>query len=128
MRNEKICIFTAEEDCPKLAVNLTCEDCEKYKHYETIEKAVNDFVSLGESFNDLFAMCNILLKNNGTSVKLEVPVESIQKINRVMIALLTVKEDQTEYEVIYRRLIFYFFSIIVDEFIENEYTEDTLLN
>lgn len=126
MRNEKICIFTTEEDCSKLAVNLTCEDCEKYKHYETIEKAMNDFVSLGESFNDLFALCNTLLKNNGTLVKLEVPVESIQKIKRVMTSFLTSKEELSREEIMYRRLTFYFFGIVVDEFSENEYTDSYL--
>ena len=128
MRNEKICVFAAEEDCPKEKIGLTCENCIKHKHYEVIENAVQDFVSLGESFTDLFLLCNKLFAENGKTVSLDVPVESLHKINRVMTALLTVKEDQTEYEVIYRRLIFYFFSIIVDEFIENEYTEDTLLN
>lgn len=128
MRIKDECVFADEVDCPKDSVGLDCDECIKHKHYQVIENAVQDFVSLGESFTDLFLLCNKLFAENGKTVSLDVPVESLHKINRVMTALLTVKEDQTAQEVIYRRLIFYFFSIIVDEFIENEYTEDTLLN
>lgn len=127
MRNEKICVFVDEDDCPKLAVHLTCEECEKYKHYETIEKAVNDFVSLGESFTDLFQMLQTMQKHNGKNIAVDYPIESIHKINRVMTAFLTAKENLSREEIMYRRLIFYFFDIIIDEFNENEYT-DTYLN
>lgn len=124
MRNKNICVFVSEDDCPKEAVRLTCEECEKHKHYETITKAVEDFASLGESFTDLFAFCNKLVANNGTTAEVVIPVESIHKINRVMNAFLTAREDFTGDETMYRRLIFYFFDIVIDEFNEEEYIDN----
>ena len=120
------CIFMEEEDCPKIGIGLSCDECIANKHYETIERAVNDFVSLGESFTAIFEMCNVLIKNNGSSVKLSIPVEDISKVHRVMTALLTTQEKLTAEEIIYRRLIFYFFSLIIDEFNDSEYTEEQL--
>lgn len=126
MRNKDTCVFVREDDCPKEAVRLTCEECEKSKHYETITKAIEDFTSLGESFTDLFTLCNNLIANNRTTVEIDIPVESIYKINRVMSAFLSAKEKFTTDEMMYRRLIFYFFDIIIDEFNEEEYTDNCL--
>lgn len=128
MRNKKICVFADELDCPKEAIHLTCEECEKHKHYETIEKAVEDFISLGDSFTDLFQMLKTMQDNDSKKVTVDIPAESIYKINRVMTTFLSSREQFTEEETIYRRLIFYFFSIVIDEFNQEEYTEDTFLN
>lgn len=124
MRDE--CIFESEEDCPKKGIRLSCDECVKNKHYETIEKAVNDFVSLGDSFTALFVMCNGIMRNDGSVAELTVPVDDINIIHRTMTSVLTArgKEELTKEEIVYRRLIFYFFSLIIDEFNEEEYTED----
>ena len=115
------CIFAAEEDCPKLAVELTCEDCGKHKVYETIEQAIRDYTSLGEAFTEIFAMFKTLIDGNGTTVSIETPTESFFVANRVMTTLLSENDELSVNERYYRRLTFYFFSILIDEFKTEEY-------
>ena len=117
------CVFMSETDCPKEGVGLDCDTCIKNKSYEIIEKALNDFVDMGDAFTSLFIMCNKLMKNKDQTCKIDVNVEHIKKIHRVMTAFLTSKEVLTENETLYRRLIFHFFGLIVDEFKEREYEE-----
>jgi len=95
-----------------------------------IEQAVNDFISLGESFTDIFLFCNKLMKHSGKKRELEMPLSSTRIINRVMTAFLSQKENEEleKGEVVYRRLIFYFFSILIDEFEIKEYTETRYVN
>jgi len=124
----KDCIFAVEEDCPKEVIGLTCADCEKNKSYEVIKKAIDDFTSLGESFTDLFVLCNNLLANNGTTVEIAMPLNSVHKINRVMTAFLSKDGMASEEDPVYRRLIFYFFGIVVDEFESEEYNNDRNLH
>lgn len=127
MRNKDICIFASEDDCPKNAIRLTCEECEKHMRYKIIEKAVEDFTSLGESFTNMFVFWNKLCSERETKVLgVDAPIDSIIKINKVMSCLLTTREAFTEEETVYRRLIFYFFNIIIDEFNESEYTDGYL--
>ena len=120
------CIFSSEEDCPKDYVALTCEECLLNKYYLVIERALKDFVTLGDSFTAIFQLCEKMLNNHNKQIKVEVPVESINNANRVINALLGMDEALIGEEKLYRRLIFYFFEIIIDEFKENEYTEDGL--
>ena len=120
----KDCIFVAEEDCPKEKINLTCADCAKHKTYETIEKAVRDFTGLGENYTEIFTLHKKLIDGHGTTVDIETPVESIFSVNRVMANLLSNNPCETHLDVMYRRLIFYFFKIIIDEFEEEEYNNE----
>lgn len=128
MRNDEICVFLSEVDCPKDSIHMTCEECEKNKFYEVIEKALNDFVSLGDSFTELFTLCNDLIKHNGTTVEVQIPTDSIHSVNRVMNALLSTVVSTSPQDIIYRRLIYHFFNIIIDEFKEEEYIEEDRLH
>lgn len=128
MKIKDECIFTDEEDCPHEAVVLKCEDCIKNKRYKIIEKAVNDFVSLGDDFTEVFKMSNQLIQNKDKSVKIIVPVEEIERIHRVMTSFLTTRAELSGEELLYRRLINHFFGIVVDEFKELEYTDDVVLH
>ena len=112
MRNNSICVFVSEEDCPKNNIDLSCEECEANNLYEVIENALKDFVSLGEDFTEIFTLCKTLLKNNGTKVKVQVPVESIHRVARVVNSLLSKSDKTTIQEILYQRLIFHFFDII----------------
>jgi len=120
MRHDE-CIFAAEEDCPKEHIKLSCEDCGKFKYYESIKKAVDDFTAMGDAFTDMFVLCNNLIKGNGKTVEIDMPLESIHKINRVMTTFLSKNGAETSEDVVYKRLIFYFFGIVVDEFETEEY-------
>ena len=123
MTKHKDCIFVAEEDCPKEKIDVNCKACEEHKYYETIDLAVHDFVSLGDAFTDLFKMSKQLIDHDGKTIDVVIPILAINIINRAMTALLTTRELETNNEIVYRRLIFYFFKIIVDEFEEEEYAE-----
>lgn len=120
MRHER-CIFNAEEDCPMKLLGLSCEICDVNKLEVVIKQAVDDFTGLGESFEALFGMLKILFDSGGKPVELDVPHEKILSINRAMTALLSDSETVTEADICYKRLIFYFFKIIVDEFESEEY-------
>ena len=128
MRDRSICVFVSEEDCPKEHISLSCKECIKNDYHKIIEEALSDFVSLGDSFTDIFLLCNELIANNGAKVKVEIPLESIHKVNRVVNALFSTKEKNEGKEIIYRRLIYYFFEIIIDEFKEKEYREKESLH
>lgn len=127
MRNENECVFADEIDCPKDSVGLDCDECIKNKHYQVIENALNDFVSLGDAFTELFTLCNKIMKEHN-GIELTIPRENINKIHRVMTAFLTTREQLNAEETLYRRLIFHFFSLIIDEFKADEYKEDAYLH
>ena len=128
MKRFEDCVFTDEEDCPHELVGLECEDCIKNKKYKIIEKALHDFVSLGDDFTELFKMSNQLIQNKDKSVKVIVPVNEIERIHRIMTSFLTTRAKLSEEEILYRRLIYHFFGIVVDEFKELEYTDDIMLH
>lgn len=121
MKNEE-CIFASEDDCPKDAIKITCEECIKNKHYETIEKATRDFIGLGESFTELFHLHKQLIDADSGTVSIKTPVESIMLVNRVMSTFLSATKAATEKEHVYQKLIVYFFGIVVDDY---ETIEDT---
>lgn len=120
MRHER-CIFLAEEDCPMHLLGLSCQVCDDDKLEVVIKQAVDDFVSMGENFEALFGMLKILMDNDGKPVDVKLPADEILSINRAMTTLLSDTEVKTEAEICYRRLIFYFFKILVDEFESEEY-------
>lgn len=124
------CIFVAVEDCPKDEIRISCVECIENKYYGVINQAVDDFTSLGESFTDMFLFCNKLMKHSGETSELEIVLDSTQKINRVMTAFLSQKENEemAKADVVYRRLIFYLFSILIDEFEIKEYTKSRYVN
>ena len=124
------CVFVSVEDCPKDEIKISCSECIENRYYELIEQAVNDFASLDESFTDLFLFCSKLMNHNEKTNELEIPLNSTQKINRVMTAFLSQKENEElpKGGVIYKRLIFYFFSILIEEFESKEYTESRYVN
>ena len=128
MTKHKDCIFVAEDDCPKDNISINCKDCEEHKYHETIDQAIHGFVSLGDAFTEVFKMSQQLIEHEGKTVNVSIPVDAISVINRVMTALLTTRELDTNNEIVYRRLIFYFFKIIVAEFEEEEYSEPKLIN
>ncbi len=129
MKNEN-CIFAAEVDCPKDEIKLSCAECIENRYYDVIKQAVDDFASLGESFTDLFLFFNKLMKHSGKSSELEIPLDSTHKVNRVMTAFLSQKENEelAKEDVVYKRLIFYFFRILTDEYESKEYTETRYVN
>jgi hypothetical protein len=124
MRHEE-CIFAAEEDCPKEVIGLNCKACGENKSYVQMKKAIDDFVALGDSFTEIFVFCSKLIQKED---KVSMPIESIQKVNRVMTAFLRENKDSESADKIYTRLIFYFFSIVVDEFEEEEYHNEELVH
>jgi len=123
-------VFVSVEDCPKDEIKISCSECIENRYYELIEQAVNDFASLDESFTDLFLFCSKLMNHNEKTNELEIPLNSTQKINRVMTAFLSQKENEElpKGGVVYKRLIFYFFSILIEEFESKEYTESRYVN
>jgi len=127
---DKNCIFPAVEDCPKDEIRISCAECIENKYYDVIKQAVDDFTSLGDSFTDMFLFCNKLIKHNGETSVLEMLLNSTHKINRLMTSFLNQKENEelAKRDVVYRRLIFYFFSILIDEFEIKEYTETRYVN
>ena len=127
MKHEN-CIFVSEEDCPKNAVGITCEQCFKNRYYDTINFAVKDFTGLGASFTDVFILFKQLIDGNGKTVKIETPVDSMFAINRVMTAILGIEHGTDERGNLYKRLMFYFFSIVIDEFNNAEYKENQYLH
>lgn len=126
----KECVFASVEDCPKDEIKISCSECIENRYYDVIEQAVNDFVSLDESFTDLFIFCSKLINYRGKISELEIPLDSTQKINRVITAFLSQKENEElqKVDVVYKRLIFYFFSILIEEFESKEYTETRYVN
>lgn len=114
------CIFMSEDDCPKDNINITCEQCGKHKYYEDIELSARDFVALGDSFTALFNVCNDAFNDRKTGT----PMEHVVQAHRVMTSLLSKEDPSTEKKRVYRRLIFYYFSLIIDEFISQEYAEE----
>ena len=128
MKRFEDCVFVDEEDCPHELIGLECEDCIKNQRYKTIEKALNDFVSLGDDFTEIFKMSNKLISNKDKSVKIIVPIEEIERVHRLMTSFLTTRVGLSEEVILYRRLIYHFFGIIVDEFKETEYTDDAILH
>lgn len=123
MRHED-CIFEKEEDCLKESIGITCNDCKEYRHHETIEKAIRDFGSLGESFEEVFTVFQKLLNNDGELVEIKTPAEHFLVVNRVMNSLLSTNENLTISRIMYRRLIFHLFGFLIDEFKETEYEEN----
>lgn len=128
MKHEN-CIFVSEDDCPKDYIHITCEECFKKQYHEVINQAVNDFTGLGTSFTEIFGMFNILIMTkDGASIKLNTPTSSMHSIGRVMTAILRSVPVISDNDKIYRRLMFYFFHIIIDEFEEEEYKENQYLH
>lgn len=120
MRHER-CIFKAEEDCPMKLLGISCTICDTNNLEVVIKRAVDDYTGMGEAYEALFAMLKNLFDSNGKQVDVKVPHEEILLINRVMTTLLSEVDPQTQEAVCYRRLIFYFFKILVDEFESEEY-------
>lgn len=110
MRHSR-CIFVKEEDCPMLLLELSCQVCDDAKLEVVCKQAVEDFTSMGESFEVLFAMLKTLMDNLGTPVDIKLPADEILAVNRVMTALLSDTEQVTQEEVCYQRLIFYFLKL-----------------
>jgi len=127
MRHED-CIFADEEDCPKDKIKITCSECLRDKSYETIERAVRDFTALGEAYTEIFVLLKKLIDHDGKTVSIVTPVDSAVVVNKVMTAILTKDPALTREDAVYRRLIFCFFGILVDQFNEEEYVEDTYLH
>ena len=128
MKHEN-CIFVSEDDCPKDKIHLTCEECFKNQYQEVINQAVKDFTGLGASFTEVFGMFNsLILANDGKAIKLITPVQSMHSIGRVMTAILRSVPVISDNDKIYRRLMFYFFHVIIDEFEAEEYKENQYLH
>lgn len=129
MNNEN-CIFSGEVDCPKDKIKISCPECIENSYHDVIEQAVDDFTSLGESFTDLFLFCNKFMRHGGKTSELKMPLSSTHKINRVMTAFLRQKENEElpKGGIVYRKLIFNFFSILIDEFENKEYVEARYVN
>ena len=115
MKHEN-CIFVSEDDCPKDNIHITCEECFKNQYHEVINQAVKDFTGLGASFTEVFEVFRQLLDGDGKSIKLVTPVPSMHSIGRVMTAILRSSPVISANDKIYRRLMFYFFHIIIEEF------------
>lgn len=129
MKDEN-CIFASVEDCPKDEISISCVECIENKYYDVIKQAACDFSSLGESFSDMFILFNKLMTHCVEISELEISLDSTHKINRVMTAFLGQKENEElpKGGVVYRRLIYYFFSILIDDFETKEYTEFRYVN
>jgi len=121
----KNCIFFEEADCAKEYLEFTCEECEENKHYETIKEALDDFIALGDSFSALFLMLKKLLDEKDKTVDIEIPVDKITIINRVMTAFLTTEKSRSEKDLMYRRLIYFFFKVTGEDFELQSQDEDT---
>ncbi len=119
----KDCIFVCEDDCPLDTVGFSCEDCEQNSLTVTIKQAVDDYVALGESFEQVLKLLKTLIANDGKTVAISTPVAATHIINRVITALLGTTPLMDKDKIVYRRLIFYFFKILIAEFEEEEYTE-----
>ena len=128
MKHEN-CIFVSEDNCPKDHVHITSEECLKNQYHKVINQAVKDFTGLGAFFTEIFGMFNsLILADKGESIKLITPVQSMHSIGRVMTAILRSVPVISDNDKIYRRLMFYFFHIIIDEFEEEEYKENQYLH
>lgn len=123
MMKHKDCIFVSEDDCPLDTVGFSCKDCEQDNLTVTIKQAVDDYVALGESLEQILKLLKTLISNDGKTVTVSTPVEATHIINRVVTALLGITPLMDKDKIVYRRLIFYFFKILIAEFEEEEYTE-----
>jgi len=122
------CIFASTEDCPKEDIKLTCEECVKNKYYDTIFKATEDFVDMGKAFTDLFELFNSFNSKEKDPAPISIPSESIKKVHRVMTAFLSQNDPIEAEATVYRRLIYRYFKILVDEFEASEYADTALVN
>ena len=122
------CIFEDKEDCPLKDLHIFCTDCAENNYIEVIKKAVSDYEKLGPAFTEVFTSFNKLIKNEGEIVELVLPVDSIFIINRVVTALLGTDETlaYSKEQILYRRLLFYFLSVLIDEFESSEYGEKVI--
>jgi len=127
MKHEN-CIFLEEDLCPREEIELTCEKCLENKAYEVIEKAVRDFSGSGEAFQEIFDIFKQLMDNDGSSITIKTPVDSIFLINRFITAMLGTSIEISENEKLYRRIIFYLLRNLIDEFESEEYKKTTFIN
>ena len=128
--NDENCIFAEEVDCPKDKIKIACPECIENSYHDVIKQAVDDFTSLGESFTDLFLFCNKFMRHSGKTSELKMPLSSTHRINRVMTAFLRQKENKElpKGGIVYRKLMFNFLSILIDEFENKEYTKTRYVN
>lgn len=122
MRHEN-CIFMSESDCPLEQIKIDCETCKINNLTETIQNTLEDYTKLGEAFTDVFNMFKKLIDNDGKTITIETPIEHIFIINRVITAFLSDEEKTEQKDIVYQRLIFYFFKILIEEFENKEYVE-----
>lgn len=122
MRHEN-CIFMSESDCPLEQIKIDCETCKINNLTETIQNALEDYTQLGEAFTDVFNMFKKLIDNDGKTVAIETSIEHIFIINRVITTFLSDEEKTEQKDIVYQRLIFYFFKILIEEFENKEYEE-----
>ena len=115
------CIFEDVNDCPLKDMQVTCEACGKGNLTGIIKRAVSDFTKLGPAFVDVFNTFNSLIHNDGKVVEVAIPADSIHVINRVINTLFSIEETTSEEQVVYKRLIFYFFDNLIQEFKQREY-------
>lgn len=119
----KDCIFDCEEICPKEKVKLTCADCWLNQSHEMIKKAIDDYTGLGEAFTEIFDLHKKIIDGHGTTIDIKAPVDSVFVAIRVMTAILGAEEKTEFNDILYKRLIFYFFKILIDEVEETEYNK-----
>lgn len=118
----KDCIFKEEEDCLKNSIDLSCDICGKCDIYKDIEKALIDFVSLGEDITEVFKL-HLKLMNKEPY---DLPVDQIKRSNEVIAAFLTSSTPENIHAQYYRRTIMHCFKLILDEYTEEEYAEEPL--
>jgi hypothetical protein len=121
MMTEPDCFFEDKEDCPIRSTYTSCQDCVDRKYAETVKQAVEDYEALGESFSDVFQLFNKMISPSEKLVELLIPLDKIHIINRVIVALFNDNTERTAEEALYRRLIYYCFRVMIDEFEKEEY-------
>ena len=126
-KNEK-CIFASEDDCPLESISISCAACMEHGYTEVIKQAIKDYTELGDNFNHVFNMLKTLFTDEEKVLELNVPLDSIQAVVRILNALLGSSEVTDNQKLVYRRLIFLFFSFLIEEFESLEYADPESLH